>query len=94
MLLINVEKTTTQKYRATRADTGEELAVSKTPFLCAARKLQDQGLDADMELGMTWGNGVVTLSGKLAKLAGRTIHENETRGPVFGKYRSMGELYA
>lgn len=66
----------------------EDLGPSRTPLYAAARVLLDRGADPEATLAMHHaGSSIVAMHGRIGKLAGWSILENDDYGPRRVRYR-------
>jgi len=67
---------------------GRDYGTSNTPLFTAARLLLNEGHDPETILQMRHdGSSIPSMKGRIGRLAGLTVIEDEKRGPRFGSYR-------
>ena len=76
------------RFQITLVD-GSTLPASRTPILSAARFLLSEGANPDAVIEMRHAStpGAVALSGRLGTAAKLEVHEGQTSGPRFCKWR-------
>ena len=71
---------------------GRLLAISRTPFLSAARKLQKEGVPDDTPIAMRHASsGFIALTSTVGQAASLTVDERRTRFRKLGAWENMAQ---